>query len=44
MARNRAGLIGFLAVVAIAVFAIVGPLLIPLDLTMNPAQIYQPPS
>src|SRR5215831_13589675 len=44
MARNRAGLIGFLALVAIVIFALVGPLLIRLDMTMNPAQIYQPPS
>jgi peptide/nickel transport system permease protein len=44
MARNRAGLIGFLAMTAIVIFAIVGPLLVPLDMAMNPGQIYQPPS
>jgi peptide/nickel transport system permease protein len=44
MARNRAGLVGFLALMAIALMAIVGPMLIPLDMTMNPALIYQPPS
>ena len=44
MARNPAGLIGFLALVAIVIFSIVGPMLVPLDMTMNPALIYQPPS
>ena len=44
MTRNPAGLIGFLAVVGLVIFSVVGPLLIPLDLNMNPAQIYQPPS
>ena len=44
MARNPAGLLGFIAVIAIALFSIVGPLLIPLDMDMNAAKIYQPPS
>src|SRR6266540_1092467 len=44
MARNPAGLLGFLAVIAIVLFSIVGPWLIPLDMRMNPAEIYQPPS
>jgi peptide/nickel transport system permease protein len=44
MARNPAGLLGFLAVVGIALFSIVGPWLIPLDMDMNAAKIYQPPS
>jgi peptide/nickel transport system permease protein len=44
MARNPAGLVGFLAVVGIALFSIVGPWLIPLDMDMNAAKIYQPPS
>jgi peptide/nickel transport system permease protein len=44
MARNPAGLVGFLALTAIVLFSLIGPLLIPLDMTMNPAKIYQPPS
>lgn len=44
MARNPAGLIGFIAVVAIAIFSVVGPMFIPLETSMNPAKIYQPPS
>ena len=44
MARNRAGLVGLLALIAIVIFALVGPLLVPLDMTMNPGLIYQPPS
>jgi peptide/nickel transport system permease protein len=44
MARNRAGLIGFLALVAIVLFSLIGPLFVPLDMRMNPAKIYQPPS
>ena len=44
MARNRAGLVGFLALVAIVLFSLIGPILVPLDMRMNPALIYQPPS
>jgi peptide/nickel transport system permease protein len=44
MARNPAGLVGFLAVIGIALFSIVGPWLVPLDMDMNAAKIYQPPS
>jgi peptide/nickel transport system permease protein len=44
MARNPAGLAGFIAVLLIALLSIIGPLFIPLDMTMNPARIYQPPS
>src|SRR5262245_20897638 len=44
MARNPAGLAGFVGVFLIALLSVVGPLFIPLDMTMNPARIYQPPS
>ena len=44
MARNPAGLMGFVAVIAIAIFSVVGPWLVPLDMDMNAAKIYQPPS
>jgi peptide/nickel transport system permease protein len=44
MARNPAGLVGFLTAIGIALFSIVGPLFIPLDMDMNAAKIYQPPS
>jgi peptide/nickel transport system permease protein len=44
MSRNPAGLIGFLAVIGIAIFSVVGPWLVPLDMDMNAAKIYQPPS
>jgi len=44
MARNPAGLVGFLALIAIVLVSLIGPLLVPLDMTMNPAQIYQPAS
>jgi peptide/nickel transport system permease protein len=44
LARNRAGFVGFLGVLAIVLLSVVGPWFIPLDMTMNPATIYQPPS
>jgi peptide/nickel transport system permease protein len=44
MARNPAGLAGFVAVLLIVLLSVVGPLFIPLDMNMNPARIYQPPS
>ena len=44
MARNPAGLIGFLVLVFVVLFSLIGPLLVPLDMRMNPAKIYQPPS
>ena len=44
MARNPAGLIGFLAVIGIAIFSVVGPMVVALETDMNAAKIYQPPS
>ena len=44
MARNPAGLIGFLAVLAIVVFSIVGPMFTPLEMDMRADKIYQPAS
>ncbi|MDA8120103.1 MAG: ABC transporter permease [Gammaproteobacteria bacterium] len=42
--RNRAGFIGFWAVVFFLLLAYVGPLVLPVNMTENVAQIYQPPS
>jgi len=42
--RNRAGFIGFWAVVFFLLLAYVGPLVLPVNMAENVNQIYQPPS
>lgn len=42
--RNRAGFIGLWAVIFFLLLAYVGPLVLPIDMTENVNQIYQPPS
>ncbi|MCL6445710.1 MAG: ABC transporter permease, partial [Alicyclobacillus sp.] len=42
--RNRAGFIGFWAVLFFLLLAYVGPLVLPVNMAENVNQIYQPPS
>lgn len=44
MARNKAGLAGFLGVVAIVLLVTIGPLFVPPETTTEIGEIYQPPS
>ncbi len=44
IARNKAGLIGFIGLIIYILMATVGPILVPLDMQAKPNQMYLPPS
>ncbi len=44
IARNKAGLVGFIGLIIYILMATVGPILVPLDTQVKPGQMYLPPS
>ncbi len=44
IARNKAGLVGFIGLIIYILMATVGPMLVPLDTQARPGQMYLPPS
>ncbi len=44
IARNKAGLVGFIGLIIYILMATVGPILVPLDTQVKPNQMYLPPS